>query len=116
MPQQIKMHRPARLRVHARRDETNRPNASARGYTDKRHRAWRQAVLTRDAWACVMCGRIDQANHADHVLPIASGGARYDIKNGQTLCLKCHSAKTARESRRQGGTHHGGCRVGEPRS
>lgn len=55
-------------------------------------------MLTRDAWACVQCGRIDQANHADHILPIASGGERYDVANGQTLCLSCHSRKTAREA------------------
>lgn len=55
-------------------------------------------MLTRDAWACVQCGHIDQANHADHIVPIANGGERYDVANGQTLCHSCHSRKTANEN------------------
>ncbi|MFM8735387.1 MAG: HNH endonuclease [Pirellulales bacterium] len=98
MPARIPSYRPPRLRTAPRRDESSRPNAAARGYCSKAHRKWRQAVLTRDAFACVDCGRIDQANHADHVVPIAHGGARYDLANGQTLCHSCHSRKTAREN------------------
>jgi len=56
-------------------------------------------VLTRDAFACVSCGRIDQANHADHVVAISQGGERYDVGNGQTLCPACHARKTLRETR-----------------
>ena len=100
MPTRIPSHRPLRLRTAQRRDDTARPNAAARGYCDKRHRAWRQAVLTRDAWACVDCGRIDQANHADHVVPISHGGSRYDVGNGQTLCVRCHGRKTLAEQGR----------------
>jgi 5-methylcytosine-specific restriction endonuclease McrA len=40
--------------------------------------------------------------HADHVVPIAAGGERYDLANGQTLCVKCHGAKTAAENRQKG--------------
>jgi 5-methylcytosine-specific restriction endonuclease McrA len=98
MPQRIPTHRPIRLRSSTKRDDTNRPNAAQRGYCDKRHRKWRQAVLTRDAWACVQCGRIDQANHADHIVPVAAGGERYDVANGQCLCIRCHSRKTSREN------------------
>lgn len=54
-------------------------------------------MLTRDAWACVVCGKIDNANHADHVVPIAQGGERYDVGNGQTLCVVCHGRKTRQE-------------------
>lgn len=59
-------------------------------------------MLTRDAWACVDCGRIDQANHADHVVPISQGGARHDVANGQTLCVRCHARKTRAEQRERG--------------
>jgi 5-methylcytosine-specific restriction endonuclease McrA len=94
MPQRIPSHRPLRLASsRAKRDDTTRPNAAARGYCDKAHRKWRQAVLTRDAWACVDCGRIDSANHADHIVPIAHGGDRYEVANGQTLCVRCHARK-----------------------
>jgi len=75
-----------------------RPNAAARGYCDKSHRAWRTAVLSRDAWACVECGRIDNSNHADHIIPVtARPDLRYEISNGQCLCHGCHNRKTARE-------------------
>ena len=99
MPQRLPTHQPVRMRSRPKRDETARPNATARGYTSKAHRLWRQAVLIRDAFACVDCGRIDQANHADHVVAIAAGGERYSVANGQTLCAACHARKTLRETR-----------------
>jgi 5-methylcytosine-specific restriction endonuclease McrA len=99
MPTRIPSHRPLRVKAARTRDDSGRPNAAARGYCDKGHRRWRQAVLTRDAWACVQCGRIDQANHADHVVPIAHGGDRYSLANGQTLCAACHARKTLAEAR-----------------
>jgi 5-methylcytosine-specific restriction enzyme A len=99
MPTRIPSHRPLRLRTAARRDESARPNAAARGYCDKAHRTWRQAVLTRDAWSCVDCGRIDQANHADHVVPVSvRPDLRYEVSNGACRCISCHSRKTAREN------------------
>jgi 5-methylcytosine-specific restriction endonuclease McrA len=98
MPSRMPSYRPPRLRTQHRRDDSVRPNASARGYTGKQHRKWRQAVLTRDAWACVDCGRIDQANHADHILPVAERpDLRYEVSNGACRCRACHSRKTIRE-------------------
>ena len=99
MPQRIPSHSPPRLRTaRPRRDETARPNASARGYCDKRHRAWRLAVLTRDAWQCRGCGAVcPRYAQADHIVPISQGGERYDVSNGQTLCIRCHGRKTKRE-------------------
>jgi len=35
--------------------------------------------------------------HADHVVAISQGGERYDVANGQTLCMRCHARKTLRE-------------------
>lgn len=108
MPTRIPTHRPPRLRS-AVTSETSRPNAYQRGYTDKRHQAWRLAVLTRDAWQCKACGCVcaekGQA-HADHVSPVVpgtdrceDGRSRYDVSVGQCLCNACHSRKTARENR-----------------
>lgn len=34
---------------------------------------------------------------ADHVLPVALGGALHDPANGQGLCYPCHEAKTLAE-------------------
>jgi 5-methylcytosine-specific restriction endonuclease McrA len=103
MPQRIPTHRPLRLRTAARRDESGRPNAAARGYCDKAHRRWRQAVLTKCAWQCVDCGRVATGRemHADHAVPISQGGARYDVANGEARCVRCHSSKTAKEQRQK---------------
>lgn len=107
MPERIPSHKPPRVAGRPRRDDSTRPSAAARGYCDKAHRAWRQAVLTRDAWACRACGRVcsgDREAHADHIVPISEGGARYDLANGQCLCHSCHSSKTRREHSREHGS------------
>jgi 5-methylcytosine-specific restriction endonuclease McrA len=84
-----------------------RPNAAARGYCDSRHKAWRLAVLTRDAWQCQDCGRVcadRREAHADHVSPVVhgtevcrDGRSRYDVAGGRCLCVRCHSRKTNKE-------------------
>jgi cytochrome c553 len=30
---------------------------------------------------------------------MAQGGERYDVANGQTLCIRCHGRKTLEEQR-----------------
>jgi 5-methylcytosine-specific restriction endonuclease McrA len=100
MPQRIPSHKPPRLAGRPRRDDSKRPNAAARGYCDKAHRAWRQAVLTRDAWQCQACGRVcgdRREAHADHIVPLSRGGERYSVANGQCLCVSCHGRKTRGE-------------------
>ncbi|WP_415171600.1 HNH endonuclease [Nocardioides sp.] len=57
--------------------------------------AFSRAVLRRDP-ICRCCG-IAAATEADHVIPIADGGAHH-IDNGQGLCVPCHDAKTRREN------------------
>ena len=57
-------------------------------------------MLTRDAWQCQKCGRVcsnRREAHADHIKPITSGGERYDVANGQCLCVRCHGRKTKAE-------------------
>lgn len=100
MPQRIPSHKPPRVPGRQRRDDSARPSAAARGYCDTAHRKWRQAVLTRDAWACRACGRVcsgDREAHADHIVPVSAGGERYSLDNGQTLCASCHGRKTRAE-------------------
>ena len=63
-------------------------------------------MLVRDDWKCRGCGRIQPDAHADHIVPVSEGGARYDVANGQTLCASCHGRKTRGEqARRQAGSH-----------
>ncbi|NDE02722.1 MAG: hypothetical protein EBZ91_13525, partial [Gammaproteobacteria bacterium] len=107
LPERIPAFRPPRVRSRPR--EEGRPNAYQRGYCDKTHRAWRLAVLTRDAWTCRQCGRVcsdHREAHADHVSPVVSGTdacadgrSRYDVDAGQCLCSACHQRKTNAEAR-----------------
>jgi 5-methylcytosine-specific restriction protein A len=102
MPQRIEMWRPPRGNAKIRRMES-RPNAYARGYCDPKHKAWRMAVLLRDAYACRACGRVcgkKREAHADHIVPVkVRPDLRYEVDNGQCLCHGCHSRKTTQESR-----------------
>lgn len=38
--------------------------------------------------------------HADHIIPVAEGGADLGLANLRTLCLTCHHAETAALRRR----------------
>ena len=101
MPQRIEMWKPARAATKVRRMEL-RPNAAARGYCDKRHQAWRKAVLVRDGYACRDCGRVcgsKREAHADHIIPVkVRPDLRHEVSNGQCLCSSCHQRKTNREA------------------
>ena len=103
MPQRIEFIRPARKTYKVRKQDA-RPNAYQRGYCDRRHYAWRRAVLLRDNWTCRACGHVcgeKGGAHADHVSPVVpgtkqcvDGRSRYDVENGQCLCPACHMRKT----------------------
>jgi 5-methylcytosine-specific restriction protein A len=45
--------------------------------------------------ACNVCNK--RASIADHVMPISKGGERLSMDNLQSLCVRCHNAKTMRE-------------------
>ena len=80
--------------------EQERGSACSRGY-GRAHQRWRMDVLKRDLFTCVECGHLDMdisRMEADHIRPIMAGGARFELENGQTLCVACHSRKTEREN------------------
>lgn len=49
---------------------------------------------------CVQCG--DAMYVVDHITPMSQGGAAWDVDNLQSLCRRCHDAKTASESKNKG--------------
>ena len=57
---------------------------------------WRETVFNRDNYICQMCGKKGSGNlQADHKLPFSIyPELRFDINNGQTLCINCHIIKT----------------------
>lgn len=71
------------------------------------HKAWRQEVLKRAGWKCQAPGCTAHGRrggvrlYADHIVERRDGGAPLDPANGQTLCAKHHSEKTARERSRR---------------
>ncbi len=56
-------------------------------------------VLRRDHRTCYLCGEPDCVT-ADHITPIAEGGARKDTRNWAAICGDCHHEKTRREATR----------------
>ena len=63
--------------------------------------AVRRAVLERDGYRCVECGRAGRLE-CDHVVPLQRdpGQDPYDPNSLQTLCRACHIEKTRGENRR----------------
>src|SRR5215831_4738255 len=54
-------------------------------------RAWRQAVLARDGFACRSCSATENLA-TDHIKPLALfPELRFDVDNGRTLCSSCHA-------------------------
>ena len=73
-------------------------STTSRGYGYK-WRKLREQVLIRDGYLCVMCAannRHVQASDVDHIKRKADGGTD-GLDNLQSLCKRCHRAKTAKE-------------------
>ena len=56
----------------------------------------RRAVLDRDGWRCVKCGKAGRLE-VDHVVPIVRGGDWWAAEGLQALCRGCHINKSRRE-------------------
>lgn len=66
------------------------------------HKRWAAAVMRRAGGRCQiqLAGCTGRAQHADHIQPVAEGGAEFDVANGQGACTSCHDVKTAEEAAR----------------
>ena len=77
----------------------DRANPNRGFYTSPAWRALRNSFIERHP-LCEQCykqGLIVPATVVDHVIPINLGGAPLDEDNLQSLCDKCHNAKSGRE-------------------
>ena len=63
----------------------------------QRWRAARLRALERDNWRCQLCSKQLGLAEVDHIKPVSQGGAEFDPANLQTLCRRCHIAKSAAE-------------------
>ncbi len=56
------------------------------------YKAWRKAVLDRDGYRCRECGTTDRPLQAHHIKAFALYPEhRFEVQNGITLCVDCHS-------------------------
>jgi 5-methylcytosine-specific restriction protein A len=70
-------------------------SAAKRGYGGQ-HRKLREQLLQQEP-LCRLCkakGRVTPATIADHVVPIAKGGAVHSLSNLQPVCAECHVDKS----------------------
>ena len=55
------------------------------------YKDWRKAVFERDNFTCQLCGKRGGNLQAHHIKSwIKYPELRYELSNGQTLCLTCH--------------------------
>ena len=63
----------------------------------KRNTLLRKRVFERDQGICAKCGRFDAKWEADHLVALWTGG-KDALDNMQTLCRRCHLAKSVGET------------------
>jgi 5-methylcytosine-specific restriction protein A len=76
------------------------PSRHKRGY-GRQHVRLRAQLLAQEP-LCRLCAqknppRVTAATIADHIVPIAKGGAVHDITNMQPVCKPCHDEKSLRD-------------------
>lgn len=60
------------------------------------YKNWRTEVFKKDNYTCVDCGQYGGLLEADHVKQWSLyPESRYDITNGQTVCISCHRKRTS---------------------
>ena len=81
----------------------------SRFYDTPEWKALRLAHLSASPW-CVYCLELDYrkpAEHVDHIVTIRRDPSkRLDPANLQSLCVSCHSVKTATEDKGKGRRGH----------
>lgn len=78
------------VRYRGEENSLYRPTARRRNRGGS-HRAWVNAVLSRDKAICRKCGATGIELHAHHVKPYRDHPElRFDVGNGITLCHRCH--------------------------
>lgn len=92
MPKSPPIHKPKRAKTPRHMATGNRQRRRAMHTGSKAWRLLRLQILQRDAYLCRTCQQFgDQVDHID------GDSHNNDPRNLQTLCVRCHSAKTMRE-------------------
>jgi len=95
MPRKAPTHKAPRTkaRAHLAQEAAERQRRRARHTGTRAWQLQRESVLARDKFTCQACGHYgDQVDHIHN-------DAHIDVDDDrlQTLCRRCHSAKTMRE-------------------
>ena len=69
--------------------DPNKPDS--RIYHTKRWRNLRAKTIKRDGGVCQVCGT-DESLLVHHIIPIKSGGKKWDMGNLVTMCRSCHGS------------------------
>lgn len=100
MPSKPKRFKPAWAVRTANADYERTRESGWKRYTNRP--GWesiRRAVFLRDAYRCQSCGVLvgqrPRDAQCDHIVPRDKGGSD-EMSNLQTLCQRCHQAKTVR--------------------
>ena len=76
-----------------KRDALEEKTKGGKSRLDPLDRSWRKKVITAAGNKCKECGSVVRL-HAHHVIPISlSPKLRYEVKNGECLCYRCHAFK-----------------------
>jgi 5-methylcytosine-specific restriction enzyme A len=80
---------------------TEKGKANSKLYSSAAWRGQRKAQLSRSPLcvACLLEGKVIQAEHIDHVFPHRQNPDRFKRNIFQSLCASCHTLKTQMESR-----------------
>ena len=82
--------------------ESRRKNVETRGNSKTKpwhrriqhwaiYQEWRLAVLNRDSFACISCGKIGALLDVHHIIGTKDKpDLAFEISNGATLCKSCH--------------------------
>lgn len=55
------------------------------------YKEWRKNIFERDDYVCQKCNKRGSELHAHHIKCFADyPGLRFDLNNGETLCVECH--------------------------
>ncbi len=92
---QLQYDREQRLRYNREYDK-NRPEQH-KIYSTSRWQKLREYKKHRNPLCeeCLRNNEITPMALVDHIIPIAEGGAPYDVANLQSLCASCHQKKHA---------------------
>ena len=81
-------------RLRWAKEKSSRPRDFWEIRNSEDYKRWRTAVFENDNWTCQDCGARGVYLNAHHLFPWRDfPEVRYEVWNGETLCVECHKAR-----------------------